>query len=62
MINFFAIGVLMFLGWAFVWTMIDRICTCKERCAMTKELENTNSKDSYKYSSKTVEEVQKEEK
>ncbi len=36
MINYFAIGILMFLGWAFVWSIIDRICTCKERCANAK--------------------------
>lgn len=38
MINYFAFGILAVLIYIFVWSIIDRICKCFEKCSYTKAM------------------------
>ena len=39
-IDYISIGLLMFMGYIVVYSIINRICCCIEKCAMSKSYSN----------------------
>lgn len=44
-IDYISIGLLMFMGYLIVYSIINRICCCVEKCTMSKSYSNFLSKN-----------------
>lgn len=47
-IDYISIGLLMFMGYIIVYSIINRICCCVEKCALSKSYFNFLSSDEIK--------------